>query len=359
VLALALVAGLVATGVAQAPVAGASTPSFEVPFRCGETWYGGTRDGTHGAAIDFNSPYPDHIETGMPVLASAAGTVTVAHRADSWGGGYGYWVEIDHGGGWRTRYAHLYAPPLVSVGQYVAVGTHLGGVGNTGNSFGAHLHYEQRFDGAKAWPTFRGVPFDLRNQAGSYMGEAIVSGNGCVVPVPDPCGDFVDTPASNRFCAAILWAAAGGITTGYEDGTFRPTEAVSRQALAAFLFRFQRAQPSFPPTYTDVDGAHRFADEIGWLQVAGIAAGYPDGSFRPTVPITRQAMASFLWNLAGRPGAPPTAFTDVPAGHPFAGAIAWLSATGITTGWDDGTFRPGEPLSRQAMVAFLQRYAGA
>lgn len=358
-LALALLVGASLVGVAGAPSAGASPPSFEAPFRCGETWYGGTRDGSHGYAIDFNSPYPDHIEKTLHVLSSGAGTVTVANGTDSWGGGYGYWVEVDHGGGWRTRYAHLDQPPLVSAGQRVVAGTHLGFTGTTGNSFGVHLHYEQRLWDVKQPPTFRGVPFDLRNQSGSYMGEAITSTNGCgPVPVPDPCGSFWDTSATNPFCDEILWAAANGVTTGYADGTFRPTEPVSRQALAAFLFRAQRAEPSYPPTYLDVDASHAFADEIGWLQVAGIATGYPDGTFRPTAPITRQAMASFLWKVAGQPTAPPAAFTDVPAGHPFAAAIAWLSSTGVSTGWPDGTFRPGEPLSRQAMVAFLQRYAG-
>jgi hypothetical protein len=49
-------------------------------------------------------------------------------------------------------------------------------------------------------------------------------------------------------------------------------------------------------------------------------------------------------------------FSDVPAGHPFAHDIYWLAETGVTTGYPDGTFRPDEPVTRQAMAAFLHRF---
>jgi S-layer homology domain len=49
-------------------------------------------------------------------------------------------------------------------------------------------------------------------------------------------------------------------------------------------------------------------------------------------------------------------FSDVPTDHPFFWDIQWLASTGITTGYEDGTFRPEEPVTRQAMAAFLHRY---
>jgi len=48
-------------------------------------------------------------------------------------------------------------------------------------------------------------------------------------------------------------------------------------------------------------------------------------------------------------------FSDVPPSHPFYNDITWLSRSGITTGYPDGTFRPGAPVTRQAMAAYLQR----
>ena len=50
-------------------------------------------------------------------------------------------------------------------------------------------------------------------------------------------------------------------------------------------------------------------------------------------------------------------FTDVPPGHPFEDEIAWMDQYEISTGYEDGTFRPGAPVTRQAMAAFMQRLA--
>src|SRR5687767_12372542 len=52
-------------------------------------------------------------------------------------------------------------------------------------------------------------------------------------------------------------------------------------------------------------------------------------------------------------------FSDVPDTHPFHDEIAWLTQKGITTGFEDGTYRPGDPVTRQAMAAFLQRLGAA
>src|SRR5690606_35516477 len=91
----------------------------------------------------------------------------------------------------------------------------------------------------------------------------------------------------------------------------------------------------------------------------GIAEGYADGSFGPTVPVSRQAAAAFLHRAAGSPAfAPPAAptFADVPSTHAFFTEIEWLAAEGIAEGYADGTFRPTATVSRQATAAFLHRW---
>jgi murein DD-endopeptidase MepM/ murein hydrolase activator NlpD len=86
-------------------------------------------------------------EPGVPVRATGAGQVTSAEYA----GGYGNMVEIDHGSGVTTRYAHL-SSIAVAVGQTVAAGAVIGRAGSTGRSTGAHLHYETRVDGEAVDP---------------------------------------------------------------------------------------------------------------------------------------------------------------------------------------------------------------
>jgi len=350
--ALAVVLGLVATLVVvpAGPAAADGAPAFQAPFPCGEVWHGATYAG-HGWAIDFNTFNGDAWELGHPAVASAAGTVVESAYAND---GRGHYVTIDHGGGWSTRYLHLFDRHVV-VGQVIARGHTIGGIGGT-PSYPVHLHYEQRLVGVKQPAVFDGVPFTYTNFdiPNGYQGLAITSKN-CQPTFP-PCGTFPDVDAASTFCPAITWLVARGIAGGYLDGTFRPFDSVSRQALAAFLWRQQGEPITLAPTFSDVAVDHAFADAIGWLAAAGVAGGFDDGTFRPTDAISRQAVASFLWKLAGSPTPTVAAtFSDVPAGHPFATAISWMVQEGITTGYADGTFRPDGTLSRQAMAAFLQR----
>ena len=109
--------------------------------------YGGRRDPFTGRwashnGIDLTQP------AGTPILATGPGTVVFA----GWSGGYGWMIEIDHGMGVRTRYAHQQSL-LAEKGQKVEVGTKIGLVGSSGRSSGPHLHYEILIDGKAVDPT--------------------------------------------------------------------------------------------------------------------------------------------------------------------------------------------------------------
>lgn len=100
-----------------------------------------TRTWAMHSGIDFRGA------TGEPVLAGASGRVIHASTM----GGYGLMVEIDHGNGISTRYAHL-SRIEVSVGDAIRVGQRVGRVGSTGRSTGPHLHYETRIHGEAVDP---------------------------------------------------------------------------------------------------------------------------------------------------------------------------------------------------------------
>jgi hypothetical protein len=149
---------------------------------------------------------------------------------------------------------------------------------------------------------------------------------------------------------------------GYPDGTFRPGLPVTRQAVMAFLHRLSGSpEGPFPfPPFSDAQPGHPFYRPIAWGAHLDLVQGYPDGTFRGGQPITRQAMVAFLHRLAGEPtGHPDPWFGDVRPGHPFYDAVAWASDLGIVEGYEDGLFRPAEPISRQAAAAMLDRYVAA
>jgi hypothetical protein len=187
------------------------------------------------------------------------------------------------------------------------------------------------------------------------------------------CGEiFADVAAGNSFCWEIGWMDAAEVTTGFPDG-FRPSASVTRQAMAAFMYRLV-GQPEFAPpptaTFPDVPTTSTFFKEIEWLNAFAITTGFPDGDFRPSGPVTRQAMSAFMYRLAGEPefeDPSMPSFADVALTSTFFTEIEWMASEGITTGFPstggDGvgpstdTYRPSADVTRQAMSAFMYRLA--
>lgn len=175
--------------------------------------------------------------------------------------------------------------------------------------------------------------------------------------LPASAAVFPDTVGS-PFNPEIAWNSAIGVVNGYADGTFGPDSPVTRQAMAAFLFRLIGPEDAAAPataTFSDVPTDHPFHREIEWLVSEGIVSGYSDGTFGPSRPVSRQAMAAFLQRSSSEGERAPSTWStypDVPADHAFAEEIRWLSGHGVTSGT---LFRPGDPVSRGAMAAFLYR----
>lgn len=101
-----------------------------------------THEIAYHSGTDIGAP------AGTPILAAADGTVTIANSIDSWGGGYGYHVKLNHTDTLDTLYAHC-SSICVVIGQQVKQGEVIGYVGTTGNSTGNHLHFEVRQNGSR------------------------------------------------------------------------------------------------------------------------------------------------------------------------------------------------------------------
>ncbi|MEW1821208.1 S-layer homology domain-containing protein [Arthrobacter sp. NPDC080031] len=193
-----------------------------------------------------------------------------------------------------------------------------------------------------------------------------------VIALPPAASGFADIGPNSPFTKEIQWLTTKGITTGWTEPngtkTFRPLGSVNRDAMAAFMYRMAGSPPFTAPAqspFTDVATTNQFYKEITWLANQGISTGWtePDGSktYRPLEPVNRDAMAAFLYRFAHTPAfTPTTTFTDISPDNPFKTEISWLASTGISTGWDEGngikTFRPLQPVARNAMAAFMYRF---
>ncbi|WP_432393391.1 S-layer homology domain-containing protein [Pseudarthrobacter sp. L19] len=162
---------------------------------------------------------------------------------------------------------------------------------------------------------------------------------------------FADVPQGTQFFSEIGWLAGKGVSTGWvEQGRalFRPGQPVNRDAMAAFMYRLAGSPAFDPPAvspFADVTRDTQFYKEITWLAAQKISTGWNEGggrwTYRPLQPVNRDAMAAFMYRFAGSPPytAPPAVlapFSDVPAGTQFYKEIGWLSDNRISTGWVNG-----------------------
>ncbi|MBC7596298.1 MAG: S-layer homology domain-containing protein [Kineosporiaceae bacterium] len=120
---------------------------------------------------------------------------------------------------------------------------------------------------------------------------------------------FADVDSSSAFDTAIEWLASKGISVGTAQSSgkplFRPTDAVSRQAMALFLARYSNINVSAAPTqqgFADVPIDAPAASAIAWIKSSGISTGTVQSSglpfHKPVDAVSRQAMAVFLYRLS-------------------------------------------------------------
>lgn len=240
---------------------------------------------------------------------------------------------------------------------------------------------------------------------------------------------FSDVNGETYHCKEVWWLASVKVTTGFQDHTFGPYKNIVRCDMAAFLRRMSgvltsiqenagsenpalasqvsayegdasliasaaplsaaasgedlvsdfdasvgsKAQPGIVSTvstrsalegygtfFKDVNAWTSHAEESWWLGATGISTGFPDGAFRPMADVARCDMAAFLYRLADSPSFSPTdemkaQFTDVDDSTPHAKEIWWLASEGIAEGFSDGGFHPYDQIKRADQAAFLFR----
>ncbi|CAN5614116.1 hypothetical protein BH23PAT1_BH23PAT1_3370 [soil metagenome] len=171
-------------------------------------------------------------------------------------------------------------------------------------------------------------------------------------------------PALEQVQDPADWAQEEGIMTGYADGTFGPNDPVTRGQTATILRRsgiFNMAEASTAgfSGFSDIAG-NPHENAINWAGTIDIVSGYPDGTYIPTNSLTRGQVATIFHNgrehlgIDNDTAVAGDAYIDT-AGSTHATAIDWAQDSGIVEGFGDGTFRPNERLSRRQMAAVMQR----
>ena len=175
---------------------------------------------------------------------------------------------------------------------------------------------------------------------------------------------FVDVSESSVYYDAILWAyyhEPQQITGGYTATEFRPGNPCTRGQVVTFLWRAAGCPEPTGDTsmFNDASSiAAPYQKAVAWAVEKGITTGYNDGTFRPNDSVTRAQFVTFLWRYEGKPATSGSiaGFTDASSiAEPYQQAVAWAVEKGITTGYNDGSFRPNATCTRWAVVLFMYR----
>ena len=175
---------------------------------------------------------------------------------------------------------------------------------------------------------------------------------------------FVDVAEDAVYYDAVLWAyyhEPEQITSGFDATHFGPQNACTRAQVVTFLWR--AAGCPEPTGSVDIfkdaaDIASPYREAVAWAVEKGITTGYEDSTFRPNDSVTRAQFVTFLWRYEGRPDSSGSVagFEDAAdIAAPYRDAVAWAVEKGVTTGYGDDTFRPNAICPRWAVVLFMYR----
>ena len=176
---------------------------------------------------------------------------------------------------------------------------------------------------------------------------------------------FTDVPEGVWYEEAVQYVYTHGLMVGATETTFEPEGTVTRGMLIAVLYRLAgKPAAEAAGEFTDVPASAYYAKAIAWAAQEKIAAGYPDGTFRPEELVTREQMAAFLYRYTAAQGDDVSARGELD-GYTDAGqisrwareAMSWANAEGLIVGTSATTLRPGATATRAQLASILKRFA--
>ena len=187
-------------------------------------------------------------------------------------------------------------------------------------------------------------------------------------PTPPPYipgGDGDDNPGDNDGPSGLNTEDHFSYVVGYEDGMVKPQRSITRAEVATIFYRLLEddVRDDYDTTrnnFSDVTSDSWYNQTVSTLASMGILKGYEDGTFRPNASITRAEFAAIATRFFEETGATyePGTFTDVTGDEWFAGAIMDAVNLGLIGGYEDGTVRPNNNITRAEACAIVNRTLG-
>ncbi|SBW04877.1 exported hypothetical protein [uncultured Eubacteriales bacterium] len=175
---------------------------------------------------------------------------------------------------------------------------------------------------------------------------------------------FADVRSGAWYYDAVKYAVQNGLFTGTTTTTFGPETDMSRAMLVTVLYRLEgKPAVTAGATFTDVENGQWYTDAVRWANATGIITGYDSGMFGTNDSVTREQLAAILYRYADYKGYDTTgaddlsAYSDASGVSPYArSAMEWAVDAGLITGITTGGLLPGDSASRAQVATILMRF---
>ena len=177
---------------------------------------------------------------------------------------------------------------------------------------------------------------------------------------PGSVSGFGDVPQTSWLADAVKYVSENKLMNGTSTTAFSPNENMSRAMLATVLYRMSGETAEADSSFGDVSSSAYYAAAVSWASSKGIVNGTGADAFSPNASITREQLAAMLYRYVGEPSvsADLSAYTDAVSISPYAEkAVEWCVAEGILTGRTASTLAPQDTATRAECAAMLQRFA--
>ncbi|MED9782204.1 MAG: S-layer homology domain-containing protein [Peptococcaceae bacterium] len=176
---------------------------------------------------------------------------------------------------------------------------------------------------------------------------------------------FIDVHPGDWFYDPVCYVYSQGLMTGTSATTFEPNTGLSRAMLVAVLHRLEGSPQASAGDFTDVADGDWYAQAVNWAASVGVVNGFDDGTFQPNTAITREQLAAILCNYAQYKGFDTSASGDLSTYSDAASvsdwakdSVEWAVGSGLIGGYEDSTLRPQGTTTRAEVASVLQRALG-
>lgn len=200
----------------------------------------------------------------------------------------------------------------------------------------------------------------------NYMENGEIRSGGITVDVTFIPEDwpFVDVTEDKWYYDAVAYVYQQGIMVGMSETTFEPNTTVNRAQVVQMLYNLEgQPQVSGDSGFSDIRDGQWYAKAVAWASANDVVAGYEDGTFRPTRAVTREEFAQILYNYAKCKGYDLSASADL-GKFPDSGqvsswaetALGWANGNGLINGHDDGRLDPKGSTIRAQAASILMNF---